>query len=505
MAKRLRAWAMLIALATLLAGCVPGQSTDSPDEFALPEPSEEPVNMFLGERLPSRMTSVPLYYPMSDGAGFSTVAMGIRADSGETLIEAAVKALLNPTGGEESMASIGDAHLLSCEFGCGIATVNLSIDARNVQNEQELLAQLTAIGNTLLGIEGVRGVNVLIGGQSESFGQLPLGVQTEVIPSVTASYAQLLAEHEHLLSGSGLPVTRHAVLYFPTKGKDWLIPELRDVTFESDDIAGVLIDALTAGPQDESCAVASIPAGVELLDPGPTVETLSTGEHVVTLNFPSTLANYLAFSGLEIWELAGSVALTVCSFLPEIDAVRILVEEDPITVCEIGETLLTFKDGMIRRSDFSNRVGSVATLYLATGDLRLQPEQRPVSMRSALSPRSLLSVLFSCKDQGDAPLRFPAPDSVYPADVLGIQVSGNVARVNLSGSFYRACQQLTPDEERALVYSIVNTLCGMEDINAVRFYVEGTAASTLAGSIYLKNPLMANPGIVAVPDATGEP
>ena len=506
MAKRMRLIALAAALALLLGGCVPRQNGESPDEIAMPEPSAEPQNMFLGERLPSRLTSVALYYAMSDGASFSTVSTGIRADAGETIIEAAVKALLNPSSGEEAGFSAGDAHLLSSEYGCGVATVNLSIDARNTQSEQELLALVTSIGNTLLGIEGVRGVNVLVGGQSESFGRLPMGVQTDVIPSVTASYAQLLAEHDHLLSEGGMPVNRTAVLYYPTTEGRWLVPELRQITFSDGDFAGVLIEALKAGPLEETCAAASIPAGVELLEPVPRVETLSSGEHVLTLNFSSTLSNYLAFSGLDIWELVGSITLTVCSFLPETNAVRIQVDGEPITSCEIGDTLLSFEDGLIRRSDFANRVGSVATLYLAARDGTLQPVRRPVSMRSALSPRSLVQALFagSGETQEDVP-RFPAPEGTSEADIMGIQVSGQIARLNLSANFYRRCQQLTPDTERALIYCMVNTLCALDDISAVRFLVEGLAADTLAGTIYLKSPLMANPGIVVIPEVTGEP
>ena len=49
------------------------------------------------------------------------------------------------------------------------------------------------------------------------------------------------------------------------------------------------------------------------------------------------------------------------------------------------------------------------------------------------------------------------------------------------------------------MYSIVNTLCALSNVRSVRFYVEGLAAETLAGGIYLRSPLMPNPGIVATP------
>ena len=505
MTKYLRLTALLVSL-ILLTGCVPQRRDgDALGNIAMPEPSDEPENMILGEQQPSRLSNVSLYYAMSDGAVFSRVSVGIQADAGKSMPEAAVEALLSPSSGEEMYFSTGDTHMLSCEYACGIATVDLSIDARNVQSEQEELALLTSIGNTLLGIDGVRGVNVLIGGQSESFGQLPHGVQTEVIPSVTASYAQLLAEHDHLITDRAMPVTRTAALYFPTETGSWLVPELREVVFNSDDYAGALIEALKAGPMEQNCSVASIPAGAELLDPNPRVETLSSGEHALTLNFSAALANYLAFSGLEIWELAGSLALTVCSFLPEIDAVRILVAGDPITVCQIGDGIMRFEDGLIRRRDFADQVGSVATLYLADSFGTLQPVQRAVSTRSALSPRNLLSELFYYTDVDDGQLSFPVPENVFAEDVLGVQVVGQIARINLSANFYRCCQALDASAERSLVYCMVNTLCAMDSIRAVRFYVEGISAETMAGGIYLRSPLMPNPGIVISPGDDAEP
>lgn len=505
MFKPLRLCALLTALALLLCGCIPQQrSGDASGDIAMPEPSPEPENMILGEKLPSRLSNVSLYYPMSDGATFSQVSMGIRADAGQSLPEAAVNALLGPVDGQGRSPFSGETRLLSCEYACGIATVDLSIDARNAQSEQEELAMLTAIGNTLLGIDGVTGVNVLVGGQSESFAQLPMGVQTEVIPSVTAAYAQLSAERDHLLTDDPMPVTRSATLYFPTADGNWLVPELREVVFHSDDFATTLIEALKAGPQAEECAVASIPAGAELLDPNPRVQTLPTGEHALSLNFSSTLANYLVFSGLDVWELAGSLALTACSFLPEIDAVRVLVDGDPITACQIGDTILRFEDGLIRRGDFAGRVGSVATLVLAAQDGTLQAVRRAVSTRSAQSPRNLLNELFFYTGRAGG-LSFPVPENVFADDILGIQLSGQVASVNLSANFYRCCQPLDAVNERNLVYCMVNTLCALDSIRAVRFYVEGLTAETLAGSVYLRSSLMPNPGIVVTPEETGEP
>ena len=497
MGRRLKLCAVLTAAVLGLSGCaLRGGEREAVREVTLPEPTRETQDMILGEQRAQQSTDVALYFAAPDGAGFSTITQNLTAESDAGLLEAAVNALLTASPGGESMSLPGgDTRLLACEYACGIATVNLSIDARSVQSAQELLALQAAIGNTLLGIEGVQGVNVLIGGQSESFWQLPTGVQTETIASVTASYAQFQAERERLAVEDGMPVSRKAALYFPSTQGGWLVSELRDVVFSSEDFAGPLIAALQAGPREADCAVPSIPEGVELLEGGPVTRTLSTGERVLSIDFSSALANYLAFSGLEVWELVGSVALTACSFLPEIDAVRILVNGEPITICETDDGILRFPDGLIRRQDFARRIGSVATFYLEDAEGRLQPVKKAVSTRSAYSPRSLLTELFGFA--GVDGMNLPVSRNLYSEDLLGVRVEGGIARVNLSAGFYRACQTLDARSERNLIYAMVNTLCQLEDIRAVRFYIEGLAADTLAGNVYLKSPLLPNPGVDA--------
>ncbi len=486
----------LALVAALLGGCAMGRrEPEAVTEIRLPEPSEEPENMILGEKLSAAPTEVTLYFASQDGTGFSAVSRMVTRDVGQSLPQAAVATLLD-SGAERSILSMADTRMLACETACGTATVNLSIDARNVQNAQELLALQTSIGNTLLGIDGINGVNVLIGGLSEGYCQLPLGVQTEPVTSVAAAYAQLQAERDRLSQPEPAePISRSALLYFPSVTGDWLVPELRGISIGQEGFVPALFDALKAGPVQEACAVPSIPEGVELLGGYPAIQTLSSGERVLELNFSPTLSTYMALSGLEVWKLAGSIAMTMCSFLPDLDAVRVMVDGDPITLCERGQTLMQFPNGMIHRRDFAGCVGSTVNLYLVNGEGMLQPTRRAVSMRSALSPRSLLGELIASAGAGGE-LGFPVPEGIQPVDILGVQTSGGVARVNLSGSFYRCCQVLNAREERSLIYAMVNTLCQLDGIRGVRFYVEGRAAETMAGGIYLKSVLLPNPGIV---------
>ena len=497
MKKSIALWAAIISLALALSGCVfRGQETRTVSQISLPESDDEPENMILGETMLGNLSEVSLYYAATDGSSFSTVRRSLRTEAGESVPEAAVRALLSSPG-PTGVRTAGDVRVLSFEYACGTVTVNLSIDARAAQSPQELLALEASIGNTLLGIGGVRGVNVLIADVSESCCQLPTGVQTETVASVAAAYAQYQAERDRIAQSGAAPVSRNALVYFPTDDGHWLVPELRSISVTSDTFATALIDALKAGPKDVSCAVPSIPEGAELLEDRPVIETLASGERVLSMNFSSTLANYLAFSGLEVWELAGSLALTMTSFLPELDAVRVMVNNDPVTMCALGDDIIRFEDGLIRRRHFADRIGSTATLFLIDASDELRGIERAVSMRSALSPQSLLTELFRYAGAESGALRLPISAVLRPEDLLGVQTVGNVARLNLSGNFYRLCQTLSPRGERDLIYAIVNTLCSLESIRAVRFYIEGRAADTLAGTIYLKSVIMPNPGIVA--------
>ena len=92
---------------------------------------------------------------------------------------------------------------------------------------------------------------------------------------------------------------------------------------------------------------------------------------------------------------------------------------------------------------------------------------------------------------------------LYMKDVLGVEVGDSVAVVNLSGGFYSRCQMLDSAAERRLIYAMVNALTELEGIGAVRFIVEGVSIDTLVQSIYLRTPLLPDPGIVR--DEDGAP
>ena len=509
--KRIGAIALTGAMLAGLSACSsPSSPSEVETKIVLPEPSPEDVDMILGERIAAEPKNVSMYYVSGDGTSFSTVTRSIVASSSESFLKEAVNALLSSAPSPDRTAFIpAGVQALDVEYACGIATVNLSLDAHNVQSELEYMMLLASISNTLLSLDGVEGVNVLVSDRTEGIASLPVGAQTTPFGGITPAYAQMSAEKEYFLESETGTISRAAVLYFPAKYGNWLVPELREITFDSSDYSSGLIRALRTGPLSNLSATSAIPEGADLLVNNPVTEMTSTGERVVRLEFSPTLRNYLAFSGLEEWKLIGSVAMTIGSFVPEVDAIRVYFGDECVTSCWIGDQEIIFEEGLIRRSDFSNFVGSTLTLWLPKENGTFERIERAVSMARAQSPLSVLEILFEdILSNEEETLCFP--EGVSSRDILGISVENGIAKVNLSGNFYRQAQALDATAERGVIYAIVNTLCELDDIAGVRFYIEGISAQTLSGSIYLRSVLLPNPGLdslesSAVPEITATP
>ncbi len=494
MNKRILSVAVALALCLSMSGCSRTPPSEAEPEIVLPEPSPRAQNMILGEQIASKPAGVELHYVADDGTSFTTITRSLVVSPGENIYQEAVDALLHNAVSPDRMSFIPtETQVIDAEYAGDVVTVNLSLDAHSIQSDQETLMLLASVVNTLLSMDGVRGVNVLVANQSQSIADLPVGTMTKPLSGVTPTYAQYNAERDYFLEARTGTISRFATLYFPSIDGDWFVPEIRELTFDSSDYASTLIRALRSGPFETGSAVAAIPEGIDLLLESPWTEVNSVGENVLYLNFSPTLRNYLALSAIDEWDLIGSVSLTLCSFVPGIDAVCLRIDGEPITECGIGEREISFENGLIHRSDCTPFIGSAATLYLPNADGTLTTAERVVSMARAQSPLSLLYALLDNAFALDDDLEC-FPEDIYYDDILGISVKDGIATINLSGNFYRQSQSLDENRERSVIYSMVNTLCELDDISGVRFMIEGISAETLSGSIYLKSILLPNPG-----------
>ena len=82
------------------------------------------------------------------------------------------------------------------------------------------------------------------------------------------------------------------------------------------------------------------------------------------------------------------------------------------------------------------------------------------------------------------------------SDILAVHVEKERILLNLSGAYAAALAQLTPKQERAVVYAMVNTLTQGTGVERVAFFFEGKQRETLAGGLEMRGEFLRNPGMV---------
>lgn len=488
-----RTFSLLLGLCLFLTSCS-SPSSETPQAISLPEPEAAQTRMILGEPASSSSEIVTLYYASADSTSFSTINRTLRRGTNQQLCVESLNMLFETVAMlDDSAKRFVSPRLTDVECSRGIVTVNLSMDVLDYPAEQDVFMLVAGITNTLLSLDFVSSVNVLVNHRAFSFSELPLGIQTKEYSGITPAYAQFNAERDYFLVADTASILRSAALYFPSARGDRFIPELQTLEFDSTNYASILIDALRKGPSETSSTMLSIPESEELLIDNPYIERLPSGESVINLKFSNVLPDYLTANGLAEWSSIGSLVLTLCSFVPEIDAVRIYFDGQLLESCVRDGRTITFPQGLIRRNQFSSHIGDVVQLFLPMSDgslERIECAEAPVRVNSA---QSLLIRLWE-ETQSHEGTVFPA--AIASRDLLGVAIENGIAHVNLSANFYRQAQTMDNDYEQSVIYSMVNTLCDLENVSGVRFYIEGHSSETLSGQIYLKGILLPNPGMV---------
>lgn len=155
------------------------------------------------------------------------------------------------------------------------------------------------------------------------------------------------------------------------------------------------------------------------------------------------------------------------------------------------------------RSDFADCLGEFCRLYFPTqdGDM-LVGVNRPAAQKQSFAPRALIRQLIEGPQRADAKegLAPALPEGVSDADILGLQIVDDVMLINVSQAFADACAQLDAQEERNVVYTIVNTMTELPQVRRVCFFVGGKQVETLGGAMEMRGYFMRNPGIILQED-----
>ncbi|MBR3505356.1 MAG: GerMN domain-containing protein [Clostridia bacterium] len=489
---------LLLALCLPLTGCVPlyAELHTGDSHFEMPVPEEAPAGPAVGDEILPRTVPATLYCPSEDGQELSSAAAEITVGAGETLPQRLVGALLEDAA--RGVAPEGTSALSVRQSG-GTVVVDLSLEARAVETPRQLFLMRAAIVKTLCGAEGVSCADVLISGRALPVTALPCGAGRPNDAPLAVQWSQALSEAE--LAGEGaVDVSRTAVLYHPARNSRLIVPETREITIEQGDALSALLDALSDDGALDPAVRPILPDSDAAIITGAELVTLADGRRVARLTFDGNLSAILDRARLNAWQMYASLACTLTGFLPDLDGIQVYVGDGLLTRVDSPAGEVALDNGVMHRAMFERTIGQLETIYMTASDGSLRPLGRPMRAEEASSPRQLLALLFEEPRPWEADVSRVVPDGLTIDDLLGVRVEDGIATLNFSKAFHAGCQRLNSQQERNLVFALVNTLTEHPAVRAVRIQIEGEALETLVHEISLLSPLMRNPGVISAPD-----
>jgi len=393
----------------------------------------------------------------------------------------------------------------SVEISNETATVDLGPSALLLSNE-ERYSVCRAITNTLTQWGDIRFVNVLVSGRQQGVdtaAAIPLGSLTGTGDEDIKS---LWDAANRQPSGNG-GFTSFATLYFPVYAGRGVLAETRPVNLGGLSFTGMtlaLLQALSAGAVSLPY-VPRLPDLVTLLSTEPEVtQEPGFSGRVVHLRFYESANDALITSGIPRSVLIASLTLTLTTFLPYTEGIRVSIGNEEITavvpagVYERAGEQIMFDKGIIRRAQFSHFLLSDCDLYFASGNGSLSLSKRPIPYYQANHPRYLINqLLVGPLNTDDAAGPSPVmPNGLSDADILGISRQGDSLFVNFSKNLKALADGMDESGERLMVYSLVDTLTALPGIRRVRFFINGEQEGTFAGGIDIAGEFIRNEGII---------
>lgn len=495
--------ALLMCAAMVLSGC---GAKDAPAPQTTLPPAAAPLMVPESDSMQMAALPVLFYLPSADGQRLTavpgTAELSVSRHGAEKMCQ-----MLFDHPGTENALPLSDYVSLSAtepvEVSRNVATVSLSASALRLSHE-ELFMVCQSITNTLCQYGDIRYVNVLISGVQPGVdvaATLPAGC----FQPNTRDDLNVLWSRANARKDAGR-ATITAALYYPAAGAKGVLCEARPLSFTDMSAPGMvstLLEALHVGPETME-GLPSYPDFFAYMTKAPQVNEVN-GSRRVVLYFDASFNGAIIENGITRSVMVASLVYTIVTFLPGVDGVEMHIGDETIlsltpsaTYVGAGETI-SFEDGLMERNDFLPFLLSTCTLYFADDNGMLCKVERAVPYYESRSARAVVNQLARGNIGYDSRegLKPVLPDALRDADLIGIAFAEDTLILNFSEHFVSLCQGMDGEQEKRLVYALVNSLCHLQGVKKVQILVSGTQPDTLAGSIYLPGAFLPNEDLVA--------
>jgi germination protein M len=432
-----------------------------------------------------------LYFLSSKGYYLTTEMRTVRVEQGMSWAEKAVRELLRgPKKGDAIRCLPPGTKIEKVVVANRLANVYLggAFDALSLEDE---FAARAAITNTLCAFQDIDYVGVYGGsGYPELAVPAAMSRSTDTLGERLSS---LQAKHK---DGGGVNEWLDLPLYFMDTRGMLLLPEVRRCRTASSNLVDVVVQELMKGPSDPARQQPVLSETVKLLSRP--VETVNAdGTRTVTLDFSGVpYRDLYTVKGYEALPYA-AIVYSITSCMPGVDSVVFRINGKPVT--KLGKTDAG-QAGRAARSLFGDYEGTSVTLYFPNEEMdALLPVARALRAPEASPGTECMRGLIIGPLEPEDDRAWPViPSSVTESDVLSVRLHDDLAIVDVTSRFAKACRDAAPslEEESVLVYSIVNTMTDLPGVKRVRFLVEGKTVDTLGGAISTRGTLMRNAGVI---------
>ncbi|NLC32730.1 MAG: GerMN domain-containing protein [Clostridiales bacterium] len=508
----LRLIALLLSLC-FLSACSRSVPMSENSFITLP-PAENRFTAPRGDTAREYAQTVSLYLPSVSNNLLINVPEKILIPADQHPAEATVRKLLSFSGSETANPLFSEANIQlqniqeGIEISGSIATVNLSANAMLLP-KFDLFTLKRAITNTLLQWQDIKTVNVLVAGiepGTDPAGSSPSGsmqsIRNEDVQAVWDSLSTRWSSEKN----QSIRFSSLCTIYFPASFGRGILSEARTVSFPGQayqQLAGSLLEAMSAGAQILS-QTPPMPDLNALLAEPIKLEENDTGDFVINFHFLQEANETFVNAGIPRSVMMAAITYTMCTFIPKLQGVKIQIGNEliegivPSAIYEKAGEKIIFTDSVLRRSDFSSFLLSDCELYFANHSGYLKLTRRPIPYRLAFNRRYIIEQLMQGPQVYDSvpDLLSIFPQGIHDQDLIALDKEGSTVLVNFTDNLILSSQKMSSQQERLMVYGIVNTLCSTRATHRVRFYINGAQHESFAGSVYLPGEFLMNPEII---------
>ena len=391
-------------------------------------------------------TEYELFCPSADKSGLirfqATVSRGVT----EAPERALVNMLLDP-GYDGALPAAGEgAFLTYSETACGIVYVN--IETQTVTDARDKALCVFAVWRTLQHNLGFKGVNVFINGVCTSWN----GYSLNTLSAVTDDKLDFASLAQNAYQ------TRMYTLYCPDESGAYIVPVL-------------------AKPQNRLIQLYETAQEFDaLLHPEYVSDAFYGADFAYTIddsgarNLEIRLAEYNQADSRLLCTSFFAYAMTAFTCEADVRYAKLIIDGRPVQVLtgSDGRTIV-LADGKVRRNTLSAYIGSILTEY--SGGIAAS------KLINAADANDPVSIIYKCCR------------GIAQGDLNGGYIENGCAYIDMTEAFYNASQAFSADEERKLIYGMVNSVCFNTSASCVWFFVEGKAVSSLAASLPLDREL----------------